>query len=51
MKHLKEYEESELRDLVSDLKTVGHSDWMGFYITYQLYSDGSVGSNAISVVG
>ena len=51
MKHLREYEESEIKDLVSDLKTVGHSDWMGFYITYQLYSDGSVGANAIAVVG
>ncbi len=51
MKHLKEYNEEELSDLVSDLKSIGQSDWMGSYITYNLYSDGSVGASAIAVVG
>ncbi len=51
MKHIKEYEESEIEDLVKDLKSIGQSDWRGFYITYNLYSDGSVGANGIAVVG
>ena len=34
MKHLKEYSEEDLTDLASDLKSIGQSDWMGFYITY-----------------
>jgi len=51
MKHIKEYEGSEIEDLVKDLKSIGQSDWMGFYVTYNLYSDGSVGANGIAVVG
>ena len=51
MKYLKEYSEEDLRDLASDLKSVGQSDWMGFYITYVVNGDGSVGTSAVAVVG
>ena len=50
MKYLKEYSEEEIKDLVSSLKTVGQSDWAGFYITYKLRGDGAV-ANAIAIVG
>jgi hypothetical protein len=50
MKHLKEYNEEELSDLVSDLKSIGQSDWMGFYITYKVCGDDSAGASAIAVV-
>jgi hypothetical protein len=50
MKHLKEYDEEEIKSLVSDLKTVGQSDWSGFYITYVVGGDG-MGTNSIAVVG
>ena len=51
MKYLKEYSEEDLRDLASDLKSVGQSDWMGFYITYVVNGDDSVGTSAVAVVG
>ena len=50
MKHLKEYNDEELKDLVSSLKSVGLSDWSGFYITYKLKGD-SAAAMAIAVVG
>ena len=51
MKYLKEYSEEDLRDLASDLKSVGQSDWMGFYITYVVNGDDTVGTSAVAVVG
>ena len=51
MKHIKEYSEEELSDLASDLKSVGQSDWMGFYITYKVCGDDAAGASAIAVVG
>jgi len=51
MKHLKEYSNEEMRDLVTDLKSVGQSDWMGFYITYKVCGDDAAGASAIAVVG
>ena len=51
MKYLREYEEEEIKSLVSDLKTVGQSDWSGYFITYQLRTDDGVGAEAIAVVG
>jgi len=51
MKHLKEYSEEDLTDLASDLKSIGQSDWAGFYITYKVCGDDSAGASAISVVG
>ena len=51
MKYLKEYSEEDLRDLASDLKSVGQSDWMGFYITYAVNGDDAVGTSAVAVVG
>jgi hypothetical protein len=50
MKHLKEYSEEDLTDLTSDLKSIGQSDWMGFYITYKVCGDDSAGASAIAVV-
>ena len=50
MKHLKEYSEEDLTDLASDLKSIGQSDWMGFYITYKVCGDDSAGASAIAVV-
>jgi len=50
MKHIKEYSEEELSNLASDLKSVGQSDWMGFYITYKVCGDDSAGASAIAVV-
>jgi hypothetical protein len=51
MKHLKEYNEEDLADLASDLKSIGQSDWMGFYITYKVCGDDAAGASAIAVVG
>ena len=51
MKHLKEYSEEDLSDLTSDLKSIGQSDWMGFYITYIVGSGDGMGKSAIAVVG
>lgn len=51
MKYLKEYSEEDLADLASDLKSIGQSDWMGFYITYKVCGDNSAGASAIAVVG
>ena len=51
MKYLKEYSEEDLTDLASDLKSIGQSDWMGFYITYVVNGDDSVGTSAVAVVG
>jgi len=51
MKHIKEYEDSELKDLIGDLKEVGQSDWSGYFITYVVSSDGQIGKSAIAVVG
>lgn len=51
MKYLREYQEEEIKSLVSDLKTVGQSDWSGYFITYQLRTDDGVGAEAIAVVG
>jgi hypothetical protein len=51
MKYLKEYSDEEIRDMVTDLKSVGHSDWMGCYITYKVYGDAGVGASVIAVVG
>ena len=51
MKYLKEYSEEDLTDLASDLKSIGQSDWMGFYITYVVNGDESVGTSAVAVVG
>ena len=51
MKYLKEYSEEDLTDLASDLKSIGQSDWMGFYITYKVCGDDSAGASAIAVVG
>ena len=51
MKHLKEYSEEDLTDLASDLKSIGQSDWMGFYITYVVGGGDGTGTNAIAVVG
>ena len=51
MKHLKEYSEEDLTDLASDLKSIGQSDWMGFYITYKVCGDDAAGASAIAVVG
>jgi hypothetical protein len=31
MKHIKEYEESEIKDLVIYLREVGQSDWTGYW--------------------
>ena len=46
MKHLKEYEEEEIRDLMGDLETVGHEQLKGYYI--QTTSDsGSMNGFAI----
>ena len=50
MKHLKEYSEEDLTDLASDLKSIGQSDWAGFYITYKVCGDDSAGASAIAVV-
>ena len=50
MKHIKEYSEEDLTDLESDLKSIGQSDWMGFYITYKVCGDDSAGASAIAVV-
>jgi hypothetical protein len=50
MKHLKEYSEEDLTDLASDLKSVGLSDWMGFFITYKVCGDDAAGANAIAAV-
>ena len=51
MKYLKEYSEEDLKDLASDLKSVGQSDWSGFYITYVIGGSDGMGANAIAVVG
>jgi acyl carrier protein len=51
MKYLKEYSEEEIRDLESDLKSVGLSDWMGFYITYIVTGDDATGASSIAVIG
>lgn len=51
MKHIKEYEESEIKDLVSDLKKGGQSDWAGYFITYVFYGNDGIGNAAIAVVG
>lgn len=51
MKHLKEYDEEEIKSLVSDLKTVGQSDWSGFYITYVVGGGDGMGTSAIAVIG
>ena len=51
MKYLKEYSEEDLTDLASDLKSIGQSDWMGFYITYVVNGDDTVGTSAVAVVG
>lgn len=51
MKHLKEYSEEDLKDLTSDLKSIGQSDWMGFYITYIVGGGDGMGKSAIAVVG
>ena len=51
MKHLKEYSEEDLTDLASDLKSIGQSDWMGFYITYVVGSGDGTGTHAIAVIG
>ena len=51
MKYLKEYSEEDLTDLASDLKSIGQSDWMGFYITYAVNGDDAVGTTAVAVIG
>ena len=51
MKYLKEYSEEDLKDLASDLKSIGQSDWMGFYITYIVGGGDGMGKSAIAVVG
>ena len=51
MKHIKEYEDTELKDLVTDLKSVGQSDWTGYFITYVFYGNDGIGNAAIAVVG
>jgi len=51
MKHIKEYEESEIKDLVNDLKKGGQSDWAGYFITYVFYGNDGIGNAAIAVVG
>lgn len=51
MKYLREYKEEEIRSLVSDLKSVGQSDWSGYFITYQLRTNDGVGAEAVAVVG
>ena len=51
MKYLKEYSEEDLTDLASDLKSIGQSDWTGFYITYKVCGDDAAGASAIAVVG
>ena len=51
MKYLKEYSEEDLKDLTSDLKSIGQSDWMGFYITYIVGGGDGMGKSAIAVVG
>ena len=51
MKYLKEYSEEDLKDLASDLKSIGQSDWMGFYITYIVGGGDGMGKNAIAVIG
>jgi hypothetical protein len=51
MKHIREYEEEEIRNLVSDLKSVGQSDWSGYFITYQLRTNDGIGAEAVAVVG
>lgn len=51
MKYLKEYSEEDLKDLTSDLKSIGQSDWAGFYITYKVGGNDGAGANAIAVVG
>ena len=51
MKYLKEYSEEDLTDLASDLKSIGQSDWMGFYITYVVGGGDGTGTTAIAVVG
>jgi hypothetical protein len=51
MRHIKEYETSDLKGLVSDLKTVGHSDWAGYFITYVFYGPDGIGNEAMAVVG
>ena len=50
MKYLKEYSEEDLTDLASDLKSIGQSDWMGFYITYVVNGDDAVGTTAVAVI-
>jgi hypothetical protein len=51
MKHIKEYEESEIKDLVSDLRAVGQSDWAGYFITYKVDGDNDSAASAIAIVG
>jgi hypothetical protein len=51
MKHIKEYSETELLDLDSDLSDVGLSDWMGFFVTVQLSSADGITAEAMGVVG
>jgi hypothetical protein len=51
MKHIKEYEESEIGDLVSDLRSVGQSEWAGYFITYKVGGDNELDSSAIAIVG
>jgi hypothetical protein len=51
MKHIKEYEESEIKDLVSDLRKVGQSEWTGYFITYVFYGNDGIGEAAMAVVG
>ena len=51
MRHIKEYEESELKDLVTDLKSVGQSDWAGYFITYVVSGGDGIASEAMAVVG
>ncbi len=51
MKHIKEYEESEIKDLLTDLKKIGHSDWAGYFITYKVDGSNESAASAIAIVG
>jgi hypothetical protein len=51
MKHLKEYNDEEIKDLVANLKKVGQSNWAGYFITYVFYGNDGIGNAAIAVVG
>lgn len=51
MKYLKEYSEEEIKDLESDLRSVGLSEWTGFYITCIVDGNDAIDASSMIVVG